>query len=164
MVSAAVPAAAETGFALKVPGWKIFSRPVSLGRVEVQVVEKLLAPGHGAAGQAAGDDLGVGAHVGRDAEMPLRAAGSDAETGYHLVEDQHHAVLRRELPQEAKELGGVGHEPEGAAVGSSMAAAISSSASKAARAASLSPGGSRITWDARSGSTPAVGAPSKWDM
>ena len=86
-----------------------------LGLVEVQVVEYLLAPGHGAARQAARDDLGVGAHIGCHAETPLGAAGGDAEAGNHLVEDQRHAVLRRQLPQEAEKLERMGHEPERAA-------------------------------------------------
>ena len=88
--------------------------PAFPGRIEIQVVENFPAPGHGAARQAAGDDLGVGAHVGGDAEIPLRAAGGDAEPGNHLVDDQHRAVLRRQLPQEAEKLRHMGHEAEGA--------------------------------------------------
>ncbi len=50
-----------------------------------------------AAGQAAADRLGEADDVGRDAEQLGRAAGGDGRAGLDLVEDQHRAVVAREL-------------------------------------------------------------------
>ena len=65
---------------------------------------KRRAAGDDADRQAAADDLAVGGEVGCDAELRLRAAGMHAETGHHLVEDQHDAGCLRERAQLVQEL------------------------------------------------------------
>ena len=103
MESVAIAAAAHSGLALKVPWCPIFSRLPHLATRRVELVHDVRPPGNRAARQTAGDDLGQHAHVGRDAEARLRAAARPAEAGDHLVEDQHHAVLARQLAQPGEE-------------------------------------------------------------
>ena len=50
-------------------------------------------------GQAAGDGLAVGHHVGAHAEVFLRAARGEPESHEHFVEDQHDAPLGADLAQ-----------------------------------------------------------------
>jgi len=59
--------------------------------------------------QAAGDDLGEHAHVGRDAETRLRAAARPAQARDYLVEDQGHAVLAGLLAQTGEKALGQRH-------------------------------------------------------
>ena len=96
-----MPAAAESGLALKVPGCWIFSTGRGRAR-EVEPLEHVGAADHGPARQAAGQDLGERGEVGGDAEVRLRAARRHAKAGDHLVEDQQHAVRRGQLAQRAR--------------------------------------------------------------
>ena len=98
-----MPAAAETGLALKVPKWSIFVRPARPRGLEVEEVHDVPPPGDGAPGKAAGENLRQGAEVGHDPERLLGAARRDPETGHDLVEDQQRAVASRFLPQEGHE-------------------------------------------------------------
>src|SRR5256712_13864499 len=53
----------------------------------------------GAAREAAGHDLRERGESGRDAEVRLRTTGRVAETRDPLVEDERHAVARRQCPE-----------------------------------------------------------------
>ena len=55
--------------------------------------------------QAAGHGLAVGDHVGAHAEVLLRAAGREAKTDEHLVEDQHDAARAAYRAQALEPLG-----------------------------------------------------------
>ena len=52
-----------------------FLESLLLGRLEVEQFQDILAAGDGAAGQAAGQNLGQRAHIRGNAVMRLRAAG-----------------------------------------------------------------------------------------
>src|SRR2546426_7746007 len=60
---------------------------------------ELMLATEGAAREAAGHDLRERGEIGRDAEVRLRTTGRVAETRDHLVEDEHHAVARRQRPE-----------------------------------------------------------------
>ena len=87
--SVASAAAITSGLPLNVPCW----RDAAVGDERGELV------GHAdrAAGQAAADRLGEADDVGRDAEQLGRAARGDGRAGLDLVEDQHRAVVAREL-------------------------------------------------------------------
>mmetsp|Transcript_27728 Transcript_27728/g.85715 ORF Transcript_27728/g.85715 Transcript_27728/m.85715 type:complete len:405 (-) Transcript_27728:166-1380(-) len=68
------------------------------------LLHDVAAPAVRADGQAAADDLAHRRHVGRHAEVLLRAAVVDAEARHDLVEDQQRAVLRRERAEALEEL------------------------------------------------------------
>ena len=72
----------------------------------------LLAAADGADGHAAAQRLGQRDHVGHDAEALDGAARGDAQAGLDLVEDEHDAVLARDLAHglEVARLGE--HDPE----------------------------------------------------
>ncbi len=75
-------------------------RPVTA----VDAVHDVGAAGDGPDGEAAAEQLAVGGEVRCDAVQLLRAARGGAETGQHLVEEQHDAVAAGQLPQPAYEL------------------------------------------------------------
>ena len=84
---------------------------------EVEPVEDIGAAGDGPAGQAAGEDLGKAREVRLHAEGGGRAAGGDAESGDHLVEDEERAVPFGEKAERVEELGAERHLAEGGAGG-----------------------------------------------
>ena len=86
-----MPAAADSGCALCVPGCSTLAAPVAEG----EHVHHVGAPRQRPAGQAAGDDLRERREVGRDADQRLRAAGRPAEARHDLVEDDERAVRAR---------------------------------------------------------------------
>ena len=99
-----MPAAADSGLALNVPGCAIFSLPALFVDLEIQQFEDVLAPGDRAAGQAAGEDFRQCRQVRADAVGLLRAARRDAEPVDDLVEDQQHAVLGGQPAQRVQEI------------------------------------------------------------
>ena len=60
---------------------------------------QIFAAAVGADRQPAADDLAEARQIGNDAAPALRAAGTDAESGDHFVEDQQDAVARADLAQ-----------------------------------------------------------------
>ena len=117
-VSAAVPAAADTGLALNVPGCEIFSRPVRSATCEVQQVQDVLASRDAGARQAARDNLREGRQIGPHAERHLRAAPCRAKPGDNLVEHEQRAMLPCRAAQFLRERGVSGTWPNDDPVGS----------------------------------------------
>ena len=117
-VSAAVPAAADTGLALNVPGCADLLASRAFGDLEVEQVQDVLAPRDAGAGQSAGDDLGEAREVGPHVERHLRAALGGAEAGDDLVEDQDGAVLRGILRSSCANSASSGTWPNDEPVGS----------------------------------------------
>ncbi len=70
----------------------------------VDAVDDVGPAGDAAQRPAAADDLAIGREIGGDAEVFLRPAERQAETGHHLVEDQDRAGLVGDLTQAAQEL------------------------------------------------------------
>ena len=62
--------------------------PARSARIEVEQIQDVLAPGHAATGQAAGEDLREGREIRCDPVVSLRAAGRYAKTRHHLVKVQ----------------------------------------------------------------------------
>ena len=75
-----------------------------------QLVHDLGAAAEGANRQTAADDLAQGDEIGLHAKAAHRALRADAETGHHLVEDQHGAMLRAVLAQGFEEAGRRRHQ------------------------------------------------------
>ena len=78
----------------------------------------------GADRHAAADDLAERREVGPDAEARLGAAGTDAEAGDHLVEDEQRAVGPGRLAEVLRKPATGAMTPTFAATGSTMTAAI----------------------------------------
>ena len=69
------------------------------GAVVAEAPHQFLAAADHADGEAAGEALAVGHHVGANAEIFLGAAGGEAEADEDFVEDQHDAALGADLAQ-----------------------------------------------------------------
>ena len=163
--SVATAAAAHSGLALKVPWWPIFSRPAALAAAAIELGHDVGAAGDRAAGQAAGDDLGEDAQVGRDAVARLRAAARPAKARDHLVEDQQHAVRARELAQLGEEARRQRHlAPGGAGRLQDDRRDVVARLPASRRRGAGSSAGSRIVCSTRPAGMPAGTPPSKCDM
>ena len=144
IVSAAVPAAADTGLALNVPGCAIFSRPVRFGDLEVEQVENVLAAGTACARQAAGNDLREAGQVGAHAERHLRpalVARKPVTTSSKISRAPYFAVSSRSSCSESAPSG---TWPKDEPVGSiDHACDVAIAGERRAHAASISPGFSK---------------------
>ena len=101
-----MPAAAESGLALKVPGWAIFSLPASLVTWKSSRSRMSLRPVDRAARQAAGEDLGQRRQVGPDAVgLPARRRGDTRKpvtTSSKISNTPCSAVSRAQRVQEIR--------------------------------------------------------------
>src|SRR5579872_5639076 len=69
------------------------------GMIVAEAAHRLLLPAHHSDRQSAGEALAVSHHVGTDAEIFLRAAGSDAKADKNFIENQNDAALVADLAQ-----------------------------------------------------------------
>ena len=67
------------------------------GAVIAEGAHHILAPGDGGNRVAIGHSLGKGRDIGDDTQQRLDAAARHAKAGFHLVDDQQHAVFIAEL-------------------------------------------------------------------
>src|SRR5206468_11711360 len=103
------PSATEASIAT--PAAAIFFRTGLRG----QIAHHVLAPGAGASRKPTAQDFCHGGQVGPYAELFLGTAGSHAETGDDLVEDQQRADAPRFFTKRRDERRGRGHGAEMAA-------------------------------------------------
>src|SRR5579872_6948097 len=69
------------------------------GMIVAEAAHQPLLPAHHSDRQSAGEALAVSHHVGTDAEIFLRAAGSDAKADKNFIENQNDAALVADLAQ-----------------------------------------------------------------
>ena len=155
-----MPAAAETGLALNVPGWPIFSRPARAAAAKSSRSRMSLRPTTQAPGRPPATIL---AKLDRSGVMPNATCAPPGETRNPVttsskISSAPYCVVSRRSP--CRNSGVSGTWPKLEPVGSTMIAAISGLPASAASTAARSPGVTRMDFCATPGSTPGVGEPS----
>ncbi len=162
-VSAATPAAEETGLALNVPGWPIFSLPAAFIAAKSRMSRMSLRPATHAPGIPPAT---IFAKLERSGRMPYSTCAPPEDTRNPVTTSSKissvpvASVTRR---SSCRNSGRIGTCPKLDPVGSRMTAATARPAS-ALVTASMSPGGTSTTFSAMPGMTPVVAEPSKWSV